>query len=98
MPRRSRNRTSRRALRSSKRSVRRGTRSARRSTRRSTRRSAGRRSAGRRSTGRRSGRKTRKGSSNWINHVRSFYKEERRRNPAYKYKQAMKDARSTFKR
>ena len=80
------NRTSRRSTRSARRSVaRRGARSARRSTARRGKRSS-RRSAGR------------KKSSNWIRHVQAFYKEEKRRNPGYKYKQAMKDARSTFKR
>ena len=60
---------------------------------RSTRRSVARR--GERSSSRSAGRKK---SSNWISHVQAFYKEQKSRNPNYKYKQAMKDARSTFKR
>ena len=92
------NRTSRRSARSTRRSVaRRGARSARRSVarrgKRSARRSVARR--GKRSSSRSAGRKK---SSNWISHVQAFYKEQKSRNPNYKYKQAMKDARSTFKR
>ena len=88
----------RRGVRSARRSVvRRGKRSARRSVARRGKRSASRSVArrGKRSAGRSAGRKK---SSNWINHVQEFYKQEKKRNPNYKYKQAMKDARSTFKR
>ena len=34
--------------------------------------------------------------STWITHLTAFYKEKKRTNPNYKYKDAMKDARSTY--
>jgi hypothetical protein len=36
--------------------------------------------------------------SAWISHVKAFYQKKKKKNPAYKYSQAMKDARSTYKK
>jgi hypothetical protein len=36
--------------------------------------------------------------SKWIAHVKSVYAAKKRKNPAYKYSQAMKDAKSTYKK
>jgi hypothetical protein len=36
--------------------------------------------------------------SAWISHVKSFYLKKKKKNPGYKYSQAMKDARSTYKK
>lgn len=35
--------------------------------------------------------------SAWITHLTKFYREKKRTNPNYKYKNAMKDARKTYK-
>jgi hypothetical protein len=34
----------------------------------------------------------------WTRHVTSFYKDMKRKNPAYKFKNALRDAKSTFKK
>ena len=41
-----------------------------------------------------SGRKT----SAWIEHVKAFYQEKKKENPDYKYTQALKDAKGTYKK
>ena len=41
----------------------------------------------------RSGKKT----SDWIDHVKAFYAEKKKTNPDYKYSQALKDAKATYK-
>tara|TARA_Y100000817_G_scaffold307183_1_gene293352 strand:- start:301 stop:975 length:675 start_codon:yes stop_codon:yes gene_type:complete len=43
---------------------------------------------------RRSGKKT----SAWIEHVKAFYQEKKKVNPEYKYTQALKDAKGTYKK
>jgi hypothetical protein len=35
--------------------------------------------------------------SAWINHVKKFYNDKKKSNPSYKYKNAMSDAKSTYK-
>jgi len=34
--------------------------------------------------------------SKWTTHVTNFYKEQRRKNPSYQFKTALKDARKTY--
>ena len=36
--------------------------------------------------------------SAWITHVKSVYAAKKKKNPAYKYGQAMKDAKATYKK
>ena len=36
--------------------------------------------------------------SEWVKHVQSVYKAKKAKNASYSYKQAMKDAKSTYKR
>ena len=49
---------------------------------------------GKREKKRRSGKKT----SAWIEHVKAYYQEEKKKNPDYKYTQALKDAKNTYKK
>jgi hypothetical protein len=35
--------------------------------------------------------------SAWINHVKKYYNDKKKSNPSYKYKNAMSDAKSTYK-
>ena len=37
-------------------------------------------------------------ASAWIQHVKSFYQKKKKEDPSYKYSQAMKEARSTYKK
>ena len=39
-----------------------------------------------------------KGGSSWIKHVKHTYHSKKKSNPSYKYSQAMKDAKKTFKK
>ena len=34
----------------------------------------------------------------WVQHVKAYYQAQKKKNPDYKYKQAMKDARATYKK
>ena len=36
-------------------------------------------------------------TSPWITHLNNFYKKKKKSNPSYKYSQAMKDAKKTYK-
>ena len=36
--------------------------------------------------------------SEWVKHVQSVYKSKKAKNASYSYKQAMKDAKATYKR
>ena len=36
--------------------------------------------------------------SAWITHVKAVYAKNKKKNPSYKYGQAMKDAKSTYKK
>ena len=36
--------------------------------------------------------------SDWVKHVQAVYKKKKAKNSSYSYKQAMKDAKSTYKR
>ena len=35
--------------------------------------------------------------SDWMTHLKKFYEAEKKKNPKYKYKDAMKDAKKTYK-
>lgn len=35
--------------------------------------------------------------SEWMTHLKKFYEAEKKKNPKYKYKDAMKDAKKTYK-
>ena len=39
-----------------------------------------------------------KKKSDWIDHVKAFYAEKKKTNPDYKYSQALKDAKATYKK
>ena len=43
-------------------------------------------------------RKSGKKTSAWIEHVKAFYQEKKKENPDYKYTQALKDAKGTYKK
>ena len=36
--------------------------------------------------------------SAWVQHVKKFYEAKKKKDPSYKYSQAMKDAKSTYKK
>ena len=36
--------------------------------------------------------------SAWVEHVKKFYQAKKSKNPGYKYSQAMKDAKATYKK
>ena len=36
--------------------------------------------------------------SKWIEHVKTVYAEKKKKDPNYKYKEAMKDAKKTYKK
>ena len=38
-----------------------------------------------------------KKQSEWITHVKAFYNEKRKKDPNYKYSQALKEAKDTYK-
>lgn len=42
--------------------------------------------------------KSKKGGGKWMEHLKKFYAEEKKKNPNYKYKDAMKDAKKTYKK
>ena len=42
--------------------------------------------------------KTKRKPSKWIQHVKDFYAKEKANNPDYKYKNALKDAKSTYQK
>ena len=37
-------------------------------------------------------------ASKWVEHVKAFYQKKKKSNPSYKYSQAMKDAKATYKK
>jgi hypothetical protein len=39
-----------------------------------------------------------KKSSSWITHAKKVYNEGKKKNPDYKYSQALKDAKKTYKK
>ena len=39
-----------------------------------------------------------KKASNWVQHVKNYWEERRQQEPDYKYKDAMKDAKKTWKK
>ena len=48
--------------------------------------------------GKKTKRRTAVKASAWIDHVKSFYREKKKQNPDYQYRNALKDAKTTYKK